>query len=344
MSSALRAESMPAAQPSPELIFDTLNAFQRTAALKAAIELEVFTAIADGAHTATAIAQRCQASERGIRILCDYLTTITFLTKQHGEYALTPESAMFLNKQSPAYMGCATGFLVNGVHLASFWRLTEAVRRGGTAMENEGSVKPENPDWVDFARSMAPLFRMAAEMLAKMVKVRAQGPTKVLDIAAGHGLYGIAFARHTPTVEVTAVDWANVLEVAKENAQAAGVADRYRTIAGDAFAVEFGSGYDVALLTNILHHFDAPTNEKLLRKVHASLAPGGRAVILEFVPNPDRVTPPRAAQFSLVMLANTPSGDAYTYAEFERMCKSAGFASTELHDLPPIEQVVIANK
>src|SRR5579871_4867151 len=157
MSSALRAESMPAAQPSPELIFDTLNAFQRSAALKAAIDLEVFTAIGDGNHTAAAIAKTCRASERGTRILCDYLTTIGLLTKQHGEYALTPDTAMFLNKQSRAYMGSAAGFLLSGGHLASFSRLTEAVRRGGTAMEEDGSVKPENPDWVEFARSMAPL-------------------------------------------------------------------------------------------------------------------------------------------------------------------------------------------
>jgi cyclopropane fatty-acyl-phospholipid synthase-like methyltransferase len=134
-----------------------------------------------------------------------------------------------------------------------------------------------------------------------------------------------------------------VLEVAQENAEAAGVASRFRTIAGSAFEAEFGGPYDVVLLTNFLHHFDAATCETLLRKVHAALTPGGRAVTLEFVPNEDRVTPPGAASFSFVMLGSTRAGDAYTFAEYRRMFGAAGFGDLELHDLPPTdERVVIA--
>ncbi len=141
--------------------------------------------------------------------------------------------------------------------------------------------------------------------------------------------------KNNPHVEITALDWKAVLEVAKENAQKAGVADRYSTIEGSAFDVDFGSGYDLVLLTNFLHHFDAPTNETLLRKVHAALADGGRAVTLEFVPNDDRVTPPDAAGFSMMMLTSTPSGDAYTFSELERMAANAGFSRSTIHPLPP---------
>src|SRR5204863_9150698 len=122
-----------------------------------------------------------------------------------------------------------------------------------------------------------------------------------------------------PNAEIVAQDWPNVLEVAQENARAAGVSDRYRTLPGSAFDVEFGSGYDLILLTNFLHHFDVPTCERLLRKVHAALGEGGRAVTLEFVPNEDRVTPPDQAAFSLNMLALTPGGDAYTFAALDSM-------------------------
>ena len=136
-----------------------------------------------------------------------------------------------------------------------------------------------------------------------------------------------------------------MLEVAKENAQKAGDADRYNTLEGSAFDVEFGSGYDLVLLTNFLHHFDPPTCETLLRKVHGALADGGRAVTLEFVPNEDRVTPPDAAGFSMMMLTSTPSGDAYTFSELERMFANAGFSRSTLHPLPPtIQQVVISEK
>ena len=111
------------------------------------------------------------------------------------------------------------------------------------------------------------------------------------------------------------------------------------------FDVEYGSGYDLVLLTNFLHHFDVPTCETLLRKVHTALADGGRAVTLEFVPNEDRVTPPDAAGFSMMMLTTTPSGDAYTFTELERMAANAGFSRSALHPLPPtIEQVVISEK
>jgi hypothetical protein len=99
------------------------------------------------------------------------------------------------------------------------------------------------------------------------------------------------------------------------------------------------------LLTNFLHHFDPPTNETLLRKVRNALADGGRAVTLEFVPNDDRVSPPDAAGFSMMMLSGTPSGDAYTFAELERMFSNAGFSRSTLHPLPPtIQQVVVSEK
>jgi len=334
-----------AQQPSPQLFFQTINAHQRTEALKAAIELEVFTAIGEGNTTAAQIAKRCQASERGMRILCDYLTIMEMLTKKGDEYRLTLDSATFLDKRSPAYLGGATEFLCSPMLTEGSKHIAEAVRKGGTAMEGEGTIGPDHPVWVKFARGMAPMMAMPARLIAKLVDPNQDRKLKILDIAAGHGLYGIAFASNNPQAEVTALDWAAVLEVAKENAQKAGVADRYSTIPGNAFDVEFGSGYDLVLLTNFLHHFDPPTNETLLRKVHDALADGGRAVTLEFVPNEDRVTPPDAAGFSMMMLTGTPSGDAYTFSELERMFANTGFSRSTLHPLPPtIQQVVISEK
>jgi ubiquinone/menaquinone biosynthesis C-methylase UbiE len=137
-------------------------------------------------------------------------------------------------------------------------------------------------------------------------------------------------AKENPNAQVYAADWKNVLEVAKQNADAMGVGDRYHLIPGSAFETDFGSDYDLVLVPNFLHHFDTATNTKLLKKVRSALQPGGRAAILEFMPNDDRVSPPTAAAFSMVMLANTQSGDAYTYDEIARMAKDAGFARVEL--------------
>lgn len=331
-------------QPTPALFFETLNAYQRTQALKAGIDLELFTAIAEGNTRAKEIAARCGASERGTRILCDYLTIIGFLTKQDGTYSLTPDSAMFLDQRSPAYMGTVSEFILSSHIREKFDRLTEAVKKGGSVAEDE-AFEPNHPMWVNFARAMQPMMTLPSQLIAQLIDPKKDRPLRILDIAAGHGLFGLAFLKQNSQAQVTAVDWPKVLEVAKENAQAAGVADRYHPNGGSAFDVDYGTDYDIVLLTNFLHHFDPATCETLLRKVHAAVADGGRAVTLEFVPNDDRVTPPQAATFSMQMLGGTPSGDAYTFKELEQMFRNAGFTHCELHELPPtIERVIVSYK
>jgi 2-polyprenyl-3-methyl-5-hydroxy-6-metoxy-1,4-benzoquinol methylase len=219
-----------------------------------------------------------------------------------------------------------------------------AVRKGGTALSGEGSLAPEHPMWVEFARSMMPLMAMPAELMSKVLGAGRGDRWKVLDIAAGHGVFGITLARHNPNAQIVALDWANVLEVAKEHAKAAGVAGRYSTIPGSAFEAAYGEGYDIVLLTNLLHHFDAAGCENILRRCHAALKPGGRVAILEFVPNDDRVTPAISAGFALIMLATTPAGDAYTFAEYQQMLRNTGFASSEVHALLPTFQHLVIGK
>jgi ubiquinone/menaquinone biosynthesis C-methylase UbiE len=331
--------------PSPVLFLQTVNAFQRTAAIRAAVELDLFTGIAEGRHTDAELAGRCGAAARGVRVLCDVLAVMGFLEKRDGQYHLTADSAAFLDRRSPAYLGDVTAFLLSPQITAAFADLRTAVRKGGTALAGNGTVEDNNPVWVDFARAMAGMMSMPAEVLARLVNGDSTRPLRVLDLAAGHGMFGIALAQLNPDARVVALDWPAVLEVARENARAAGVEGRFETIGGDAFDADFGSGYDVVLLANFLHHFDAPACEALLRKVRGALADGGRAVVLEFVPDPDRVAPPEAAMFALTMLATTPAGDAYTFPEYERMFRNAGFARSELHPLPPtMERVVVGYK
>jgi ubiquinone/menaquinone biosynthesis C-methylase UbiE len=331
--------------PSPVHFFETVNAHQKTAALKAAVELGLFTTIADGAATAGEIARKCASSERGTRILCDYLAVNDFLTKTGPTYGLTEESAVFLDRRSPAYLGGTLDFLLSPALIGGFQDLAATVRKGGTLAPQDGALAPEHPMWVQFARSMAPMMMMPAQLIAGIANGEMLRRLKVLDIAAGHGMFGITIAQRNPEAEIVALDWPNVLEVAKENADQAGISDRYRTISGSAFDVDLGSGYDVVLLTNFLHHFDAATNEALLRKVHGSLAEAGRVVTLEFVPNEDRVSPPVPAAFSIMMLASTPNGDAYTHAQLTQMYRNAGFPRCELIPLPPSpESAVVGYK
>ncbi len=330
-----------AVAPSPDLFFQTLFAYQRTAALKTAIELDLFSAIHEGARTSPAIAERIGASARGTRILCDYVTMLGFTTKTGDQYALTPDTSIFLVRQSPAYMGGTLEFLASEQIVRSLDGLTATVRRG-TVPPQSDIVSEENPVWEKFARAMVPMMAMPAQAIADILGGAAAGPQRVLDIAAGHGIFGITVAQRNPQAEVVAVDWPRVLTVATENAVALGVAARHTTVPGDAFTVDWGVGYDVALVTNFLHHFDVPTCTAFLRKVHASLNEGGRVAILEFVPNEDRVSPPFAAAFAMSMLAETGSGDAYTMAELTGMLEASGFRDVTRHDLEGPETVIVA--
>jgi 2-polyprenyl-3-methyl-5-hydroxy-6-metoxy-1,4-benzoquinol methylase len=326
--------------PSPEPYFDTLFAFQRSAALNSAIDLDLFTAIAEGPRTAKSVAAARGIPERGIRILCDYLVTLGFLDKAGDAYHLTPVSAAFLTKDSPTYLGGTARFQYSQL-TGYFERLTETIRQGTV---QQSMVSDDHPAWVAFARAMVPMMMPAAHAIAGIVDADAGTPMRVLDIAAGHGIFGIVIAQRNPKAEIVAVDWPAVLEVAVENATAMGVGPRHRTLPGDAFKAEYGTGFDVALVTNFLHHFDRPTNVELLKKLARALKADGQVVVLEFVPNEDRVSPPMAARFSLAMLATTPSGDAYTFEEFKGMLAEAGFADVTAHPLLGPQTVLVATK
>jgi hypothetical protein len=325
----------------PGLVFEMVQAHQRTAALKAAIELDVFMAVGEGPGDVASIARHCKASERGIRILCDFLVINGVLAKEDGHYKHTPTSAAFLDPRSPACMASVASFLSRPEITEPLARLAEVVRNGRTTMPGEGTVEPENPLWVEFAEKMAPMMGPMAAPLGVVVLEGHDGPMRVLDIAAGHGLFGIEIAKQNKQAHVTGLDWAPVLRVALKNAEKAGVHDRYDMLPGSAFDVDFGGPYDAVLLTNFLHHFDKTTCVALLKKVRAALKPGGRAATLEFVPNDDRVSPPMPAAFSMTMLTTTASGDAYTYRELSAMYDEAGFSGVKGHPIPMSPHTIV---
>jgi 2-polyprenyl-3-methyl-5-hydroxy-6-metoxy-1,4-benzoquinol methylase len=219
------------------------------------------------------------------------------------------------------------------------------VRSGRTHTSEHGTTAPDHPVWLEFARAMGPMMVPAAQGAAALVPLDPARDTRVLDISASHGTFGIVVAQQNPRAHLVALDWEAVLAITEENAKAAGVANRFSKIVGNAFTVDLGGDYDVVLVPNFLHHFNLADCTRFLRRVHAALRPGGRVVIVEFVPNEDRITPPPAALFSLVMLGTTPEGDAYTFAEYRQMLLEAGFRDAALHPLPPTaESAVVATK
>ena len=325
----------------PGIVFDMVQAVQRTAALKAAIDLDIFRAVGQGPGDVASIARHAKASERGIRILCDFLVINDVLTKEGNCYKNTPNSAAFLDPVSPACVASVAHFMSRPELIQGLTGLADVVRAGRTHLPGEGSVEPENPLWVEFAENMAPMMGPMAGPLGAVVLEGHEGPMHVLDIAAGHGLFGIEIAKQNKHAQVTGLDWAPVLRVALKNAEKAGVHARYNMLPGSAFEVEFGGPYDAVLLTNFLHHFDKPTCVGLLKKVHSSLKPGGKAATLEFVPNEDRVSPPMPAGFAMTMLTTTASGDAYTFSELNAMYDEAGFKAVKAHPIPMSPHTIV---
>jgi ubiquinone/menaquinone biosynthesis C-methylase UbiE len=319
---------------SPDLFLDAVLGYQKTAAIKAALALDLFTAISQHNGDLSEVAAQTGASARGVRILCDYLTVQGFLEKDRDHYRATPATDMFLTTTSPACMGSVADFIASP-EMISLWLddPISYVRNGGsTGLAN---IAPDHPVWVKFAKAMVPLIGPAAHAIAAEVSAWPAPPRQVLDIAAGHGMFGITLAQAIPQVEITAIDWQAVLAVAEENAAAAGVSQRYRTLSGSAFEIDWGRNFDLVLLTNFLHHFDQETCISLLAKARRSLTSNGRVLAVELVPNEDRVSPAFPAMFAFMMLGSTPRGDAYTARQFQEMGREAGFRMTTVKALPP---------
>jgi 2-polyprenyl-3-methyl-5-hydroxy-6-metoxy-1,4-benzoquinol methylase len=314
--------------PSSGLVFNTLLCFQISAALRSAIEIDLFTAIADGHTTADAMAVRCKVNARGMRILADHLVINGFLTKRGNTYGLTAESSCYLVRHSPHYVGRQAEFMQSSFLWALFDHLTQAVREGGAQLPGN-AMEPDHDLWVTFARVMSDSMGIEAALVPpiiyKLLERRTAQPLKILDVAAGHGRFGIAFAKADPTCRVVAQDWPRILEVTRDNVLKHGVSDRFTTIAGGIMEVDIGTGYDVVLIPNLIHYLDRASSVQILKKVRAAMNPGALLAIAEFAPNDDRVSTPQFASYALFCLAISPAGDAYTVSEIFSMCTEAGF-------------------
>lgn len=330
-------------RPSPDKFFQTMVAYQRTAALKAAIDLDLFTSIAEGQATASALATKVHGTERAVRMLCDSLVALGFFTKTGNRYGLTTDSAAFLDRNSPMYAGSARNFLASSFVVDSFRDLAAVVRSGRPLSDQPFAEEDEHAAWAAFARDMAPLAYTVAQETAKLFAQ--DSAIKVLDVAAGHGMFGIAIAQLNPRATIVALDWPSVLAIAEQNAKRFAISERYYLLHGDALAVDLGAEFDAVVMPNVMHLWDRPTNVRFLKKVHAALEPKGRLVIIDFVPNEDRVSPQVPALFALNMLANTTAGDVYTVSEHRAMLRQAGFPDCQIRQLPPTPHTaVVATK
>ncbi len=333
-----------AAMDGPAAIMQMFQAAHATAVLVGACELNVFAQLGNGARDAAAVAKGIGCPERSTRILLDALVALGLVGRQRETYRLAPLAEAHLVPGKPAYMGDFAGLIGPPTLWGGLGRLAEAVRAGGTVLP-EHAETPKHPFWEAFARSSAALAGPAATALEALLHdwIASRPKVRVLDIAAGSGIYGYTLLRSHPNVELTALDWPNVLAETRKWAGRLGVdTGRVKYLEGSLFDVDYCGPYDLILLSHVYHHFEPPACRALTRKVAAALAPGGRVAVHDFLAADDN---PGAAMFSVVMLVWTRKGEAYSGDDYRAWFVEAGLKPLGVHPNPGMPtSFVIAEK
>jgi ubiquinone/menaquinone biosynthesis C-methylase UbiE len=329
--------------PTPERIMQLAWGYAPPLILEAAVKHRVFDLLDESPKTARQLAAKSGASIRGISAVCNALVGLQFLSRAGERYKLTPESAAFLVAGKNPFYG---GFLKHiSRQLIPQWLELERIVKTGKPAKRVNSQKEGVKFFADFVESIAPLSYAAAKALGEHLKIsKTKTPVSVLDIAAGSGIWGIALAEQSKQVQVSAVDWPDVLVITQKVAKRFGVGDRLNKIPGDLSKVDFGKNHHVATLGHILHSEGAERSRKLLKKVFNSLAPGGTIAIMEFLVNEQRTAPPVSLLFAVNMLVNTEHGDTFSFEEISQWLRAAGFVKPRLLNVPAVSPLILATK
>jgi ubiquinone/menaquinone biosynthesis C-methylase UbiE len=323
----------------PEQLLQMGMSYNAARTLTAGLQLGVFSHLAAGHATAAEVARSAAASERGMRMLLDALTALGLLTKGGGRYRLTPAAERYLVRENPDYLGA---FLEDDSLWHSWGHLTEAVRTGRPPRAVERQTEAER-FFPLLVRSLHVMNREPARRAAQALGAgTARRGLRVLDVACGSGVWGIAVAEADPEAHVTFQDFPGVLEHTRGYARRHGVEPRSDFLPGDLKKVDFGEGrFDVALLGNIAHSEGERSSRDLFRRLHRALRPQGRLVVIDLLPNEQRTGPPQPVLFALNMLVNTEAGDTYTLAEYTAWLTEAGFSRVETADIGSHSPLVV---
>ena len=329
------------AHPSPEKLMQYSFGFAATQAQQTALELDLFTHVHQGARDVTSLAAACQGTERGVKMLVEALAAMELVTYEQGKISLPPSSEMFLVKTSQAYMG-ALALQMDNAHWR--WRkLTEIIQTGQGPGAGVESDLDEGKFFVGLVPSLFALNFPAAQFAA----ARLGQARRVLDVGAGSGVWGLAFAKAYPDCRLVEADRQPVIDAAgRPYAEKLGVADRVEYLPGNFRDVDFGQeAFDVAILGHILHSEGPDWSRTLLKRLHAALEPGGSLLVAEFIPDEERNKNVMALFFGLNMLANTEEGCVFTRSELEAMAREAGFTRVDwLEDAPAQSPLAVFRK
>jgi (2Fe-2S) ferredoxin/2-polyprenyl-3-methyl-5-hydroxy-6-metoxy-1,4-benzoquinol methylase len=326
MLAALRAKD--AAGAFPDDLAQTIRAFQESRVLLTAIELDLFTAVGEGA-TAEEVSRKLGADPRATEMLMNALVAMGMLTKRAGVFHNTLVTARYFVE------GAADDARAATMHTAHLWRrwstLTECVRTGTSVSYQEAVDHPE--EWT--RAFIAAMHRNAAERAPLVVQaVGPEGVERMLDVGGGSGAYSIAFARASERLQADLLDLAAVIPIAQSHIEKTGLAARVKTRVGDLRRDKLGEGYDLLFVSAICHMLSPEENRDLLKRCYEALAPRGRLVIQDFILAQDKTTPKSAALFALNMLVGTRGGSTYSEDEYASWLREAGFEDVGRIRLP----------
>jgi ubiquinone/menaquinone biosynthesis C-methylase UbiE len=327
----------------PERLMQFGSAYAPPLIIGAAVSNKVFDTLVTGPKTVEEVGKTTGSSVRGLRAIMNALVGLELLKKSGDKYSLAPESEAFLVSNKP---GTLAGFFPMSMkRVIPLWlKLAETVRTGQPS-EARNEEHPGTEFFTELVENIIPMSYASAQALAEHLQVaESKQPTRVLDIAAGSGIWGIALAQKSPQIQVTSVDWAGIIPTTKRITQKFGVADRFKYIEGDIGEVDFGSGYDIATLGHILHSEGEERSRHLLKKTFGALKPGGTIAIADWLVNDERTEPLPSLIFSVTMLVNTEKGDTFSFNEIKSWLEEAGFKDARTLEAPGPSPLVLATK
>ena len=301
--------------------------YWETKILLTAIKLDLFSALAGRAASASDLARRLSLDERALSLLLHALVAMRILTKHEGRFANTGVARKHLVKISPDYVGHL--LVLHDSEWMNWGKLEETVRTGVSPVRRH--VFETDPEMG--ANVLAVLDRIGRGSGVTLAKVlQLDGVEWMLDVGGGAGTNAIAFCRESPGLRATVFDLPATLPVTERSIKEAGLEDRIAVMPGNFNTDSLGGRYDLVLLSDVLHYQDAQANAALVRKAYSHLTDAaGRLVIKDRFLDPDRTSPAWTTAFAVHILVNTEQGECFTTQETMDWMTRAGFVSvTEL--------------
>lgn len=308
---------------SPENIRDIANAFRASRVLLTAFELKIFTVLDKHMMTSEEVSQKLNTDTRATDRLMNALCGMGILKKVKGKFYNSDLSSKYLVENKPEFMGN----LYHTNHLWNTWSfLTESVKQGSSFKGDQN--KKEKDNWVEaFIGAMHYRGVNQGKILSMMIDLT--NVKKMLDVGGGSAAFSMEIVKKNPSIKATVLDLPHVIPLTKKYVSEAGLLNNFNFIEGDYLTKDFGSDYDLILLSAIIHINSYEQNKMLIKKCADALNKNGMIVISDFIMNDDRTQPVHGALFSINMLVGTANGDTYTEKEMREWFESAGSSKIE---------------